>query len=68
MAEQRRTALEDICAGRDITAITQVRGSGMIYGLQASLPVRGAAWGRVQRMTSLPTGWPRWTTRTRGTP
>ncbi len=53
MAEQRRTALEDICAGRDITAITQVRGSGMIYGLQASLPVRGAAWGRVQRMTSL---------------
>ena len=53
LAAQRRTALEEICVGRDITAITQVRGSGMIYGLQASLPVRGAAWGRVQRMKSL---------------
>ena len=52
-AAQRRTALEEACVGRDITAITQVRGSGMIYGLQASLPVRGAAWGRVQRMANL---------------
>ena len=47
LAEQRRDALEAICAGRDITAITQVRGSGMIYGLQAGLPVRGATWGRL---------------------
>lgn len=53
LAAQRRDALEEICVGRDITAITQVRGSGMIYGLQASLPVRGAAWGRVQRMPAL---------------
>ncbi len=53
LAAQRRDALEAACVGRDITAITQVRGSGMIYGLQASLPVRGAAWGRVQRMANL---------------
>ena len=53
LAEQRRDALEAICAGRDITAITQVRGSGMIYGLQAGLPVRGATWGRLHRMATL---------------
>ncbi len=53
LARQRREALEAACAGRNITAITQVRGSGMIYGLQASLPVRGDTWGRVQRLPSL---------------
>ncbi len=53
LAEQRRAALERVCQGRDITAITQVRGSGMIYGLQAGLPVRGATWSRVRRLPTL---------------
>ncbi|MBL8673853.1 MAG: amidohydrolase family protein, partial [Rhodospirillales bacterium] len=53
LAGRRRDALETLCEGRDITAITQVRGSGMIYGLQASLPVRGATWSRLRRMPTL---------------
>lgn len=53
MAQQRRTALDQVCAGRDMTAITQVRGSGMIYGLQAGLPVRGPTWSRLRRMPTL---------------
>ncbi|MBM3644430.1 MAG: amidohydrolase family protein [Alphaproteobacteria bacterium] len=53
LARERRAALESFCAGRDMTAITQVRGSGMIYGLQAGLPVRGAAWSRLRRLPSL---------------
>jgi len=53
MAQQRRTALEELCTGRDMTAITQVRASGMIYGLQAGLPVRGATWSRLRRLPTL---------------
>ena len=53
MAQQRRSALEEVCAGRDMTAITQVRGSGMIYGMQAGLPVRGPTWSRLRRMPTL---------------
>jgi N-acyl-D-aspartate/D-glutamate deacylase len=53
MAIGRREALEEMCAGRDITAITQVRGSGMIYGLQAALPVRGPTWSRVRRLPTM---------------
>jgi N-acyl-D-aspartate/D-glutamate deacylase len=53
LARQRRTALEEMCAGRDMTAITQVRASGMIYGLQAGLPVHGAAWSRLRRLPTL---------------
>jgi N-acyl-D-aspartate/D-glutamate deacylase len=53
MAQQRRAALEQLCAGRDMTAITQVRASGMIYGLQAGLPVRGATWSRLRRLPTL---------------
>lgn len=53
LAKQRRDALETLCTGRDMTAITQVRASGMIYGLQAGLPVRGAAWSRLRRLPTL---------------
>jgi N-acyl-D-aspartate/D-glutamate deacylase len=53
LAKERRVALEALCAGRDMTAITQVRASGMIYGLQAGLPVRGAAWSRLRRLPAL---------------
>ncbi len=53
LARERRRALEELCAGRDMTAITQVRASGMIYGLQAGLPVRGATWSRLRRLPTL---------------
>jgi N-acyl-D-aspartate/D-glutamate deacylase len=53
LAEERRAALERLCEGRDMTAITQVRASGMIYGLQAGLPVRGPSWSRLRRMPTL---------------
>lgn len=36
--------LDDLCQGRDITAITQVRGSGWIMGLQAQPPCYSEAW------------------------
>ena len=37
-------ALDKLCEGRDITAISHVRGSGYMFGLQAGLPCRGQAW------------------------
>lgn len=36
--------LDALCEGRDITAITQVRGSGFMFGLQGMLPFGGEAW------------------------
>lgn len=49
-ALQRREVLRQLCAGRDMTAITQVRGSGLIFGLSATLPGRGAAWMRLRQL------------------
>lgn len=36
--------LDALCAGRRITAISHVRGSGFMFGLQASLPLPGDTW------------------------
>ncbi|HEY5647329.1 MAG TPA: amidohydrolase family protein, partial [Pseudomonadales bacterium] len=36
--------LDALCEGRDVTAISHVRGSGYMFGLQAGLPFRGHAW------------------------
>ena len=36
--------LDSFCEGRDITSITQVRGSGLMFGLQGMLPFQGEAW------------------------
>lgn len=49
-ASQRRQALDELCQGRDITAIAQVRSSGLIYTLQALLPGRGRSWTALRRM------------------
>jgi N-acyl-D-amino-acid deacylase len=46
---QAREALERLCAGRDITAITQVRGSGFMFGLQSNLPFQGETWNRLRK-------------------
>ena len=48
---QRATrSLEALCEGRDITAIAHVRGSGLMLGLQAMLPVRGETWDRLRKL------------------
>lgn len=45
-------ALDDLCEGRDITAITQVRGSGFMFGLQSGLPFSGGdTWRAFKRLT-----------------
>jgi len=41
---RRREFLDRFCSHRDVTAITQVRGSGFMFGLQANLPIAGATW------------------------
>jgi N-acyl-D-aspartate/D-glutamate deacylase len=55
LAGQRRTALEDLCAGpgRDMTAVAQVRSSGLVFGLQTSLPIatRSDAWKALRAMS-----------------
>lgn len=43
-------ALDELCKGRDITAISHVRGSGFLFGLQSRLPVRGATWQEVGKL------------------
>ena len=46
---KERSALFDrMRAGRDMTAISQVRGSGFMFGLQSRLPVEGATWDRLR--------------------
>ncbi len=43
--------LEWLCGeGRDITAITHVRGSGFLYSLAGLLPFRGGAWSELRAM------------------
>ena len=39
--------LDELCDGHDITAITQVRGSGFMFGLQGMLPFIGSTWQEV---------------------
>jgi N-acyl-D-aspartate/D-glutamate deacylase len=42
--------LDALCAQGDITAITQVRGSGFMFGLQAALPFQGETWDALRGM------------------
>ena len=41
---ERAKWLEEFSEGRDITAITHVRSSGLLFGLMSQLPVRGETW------------------------
>jgi len=40
--------LDRLCEGRDLTAISQVKGTGFMFGLQCSLPFRGESWERIR--------------------
>ncbi len=41
--------LDELCEGHDITAITQVRGSGFMFGLQSMLPFQGETWDALRK-------------------
>lgn len=53
LAGERRQALEELCRDRTMTAVAQVRSSGMLFGLQSGLPIanRGPAWRKLRAMT-----------------
>jgi N-acyl-D-amino-acid deacylase len=42
--------LDKLADGRDLTAICQVKGTGFMFGMQCSLPFRGATWERVRAL------------------
>ncbi len=42
--------LDELCEGRNITAISHVRGSGFMFGLQSNLPVKGETWQSVTEL------------------
>jgi N-acyl-D-aspartate/D-glutamate deacylase len=43
--------LDSLCeGGLDISAVTQPRGSGFVFGLQSMLPVAGRSWSELRRM------------------
>ena len=41
--------LDSMIGDRDMTAITQVRGTGFMFGLQSQLPFRGETWSRLRQ-------------------
>ncbi len=43
-------ALDRLCVGRDITAISHVRGSGFMFGVQSRMPARGKTWNKLNTM------------------
>ncbi|HIG43737.1 MAG: amidohydrolase family protein [bacterium] len=43
-------ALDELCEGRDITAISHVRGSGYMFGLQSGLPIKGKTWQEITKL------------------
>ena len=47
---ERAEDLANLCKGRDITAISQVRGSGFMFGLQSNLPFPGKTWERLRNL------------------
>ncbi len=48
---ERREALEELrTEAGDVTAITHVRSSGSMYGLQSRFPITGEAWSKLQAM------------------
>jgi len=53
LAGQRRSDLETLCQGRDITALAQVRSSGFVFGLQSPMPIatRTPSWRRLKTQT-----------------
>ena len=51
MGAKSAAGLEQLSKYGDLTAITQVRGSGFMFGLQSNLPVQGETWGKLRKQT-----------------
>jgi N-acyl-D-aspartate/D-glutamate deacylase len=53
LAPQKRRDLEALCQGREVTALAQVRSSGLVFGLQSQMPIatRSAAWRALKPLT-----------------
>ena len=49
MGAKSAAGLEQLSQYGDLTAITQVRGSGFMFGLQSNLPVQGETWDKLRR-------------------
>ena len=48
MGAKSAAGLEQLSKYGDLTAITQVRGSGFMFGLQSNLPVQGETWAKLR--------------------
>ncbi|MXY58914.1 MAG: amidohydrolase family protein [Gammaproteobacteria bacterium] len=49
MGAKSAEGLEQLSKYGDLTAITQVRGSGFMFGLQSNLPVQGETWDKLRK-------------------
>ena len=49
MGAKSAAALAELSKFGDLTAITQVRGSGFMFGLQSNLPVQGETWDKLRK-------------------
>ena len=49
MGAKSAAGLEQLSKYGDLTAITQVRGSGFMFGLQSNLPVQGETWAKLRK-------------------
>ena len=50
MGREASDRLDALCAGRDVTAMTHVRGSGFMFGLQSILPFKGVTWNAIRAL------------------
>ena len=49
MGAKSAAGLKQLSQYGDLTAITQVRGSGFMFGLQSNLPVQGETWDKLRK-------------------
>ena len=49
MGAKSAAGLDQLSKYGDLTAITQVRGSGFMFGLQSNLPVQGETWAKLRQ-------------------
>ena len=49
MGAKSAAGLKQLSKFGDLTAITQVRGSGFMFGLQSNLPVQGETWDKLRK-------------------
>ena len=45
-----RHEVDDLAMGRDMTGVAQVRGAGVLLGIQAYIPFRGESWDKLRQL------------------